>query len=292
MAKAPEVRFPFYRYYTRSKSQMNTSIMALQVAAYLTANTLELTKSSPVTIAKIFPDTAHIDRFDVTSDDAQEVLKNSEAHMSVIAIPQVMSYHEHYMMEILKFAKNCGIRFPRRELDSLNLSKVHETAEERLNGNISPELIELVQLIRLVRNSIIHRNGEASQTLRTTISTASAEAKAAWNELIPLAPMETMVDSNNRINTDARHIVLALAVTKRIEREVNTLLQNSITTDEWAKVAVEDFGKSTKAHRNSSKWRRSLLGYARLHYGCINITEAQLQAAASQLGYWTKSTWP
>lgn len=292
MTKAPEVRFPFYRNYRDSKSQMNTSIMALLVGANLASNTLELTSSSPLTISNIFPGTDHIKRFDVTSESAQNILKNSEAHISLIAIPQVMSYHEHYMIGILKFARNHGVTISSSEIDDLNLSKVHEKVEEKLNGNIAPELIHLVQLVRLVRNSIIHRNGVASSSLREIITTASTAAKEVWDELSPDSPMETVVDSNNRVNIDASHIILALAVTKRIERQVNTLLQSSISTDEWAKVAVEDFNQSTSAHQNSSKWRRSLLGYVRLNYGCLNITEAQLEAAASQLGYWTKSTWP
>ena len=291
MTKAPEVKFPFYRNYRDSKSHMNTSIMALLVGANLASNTLELTSRSPVTIAKIFPETAHIDRFDLTSESAQDVLNNSEAHVSLIAIPQIMSYHEHYMMRILKFAKEHGIEISSNEIGGLNLSKVHEKLEEKLGGNISPELLELVQLLRLIRNSIIHRNGEASSTLKDSISEASTEVKEIWAELVPNSPIEEVVSSDNRININAGHIILALAATKRIEREVNTLLQNSISVDEWASIAVEDFNQSTSAITNSSKWRRSLLGYVRLNYGCVEINEAQLEAAASRLGYWTKPTW-
>jgi hypothetical protein len=47
----------------------------------------------------------------------------------------------------------------------------------------------------------------------------------------------------------------------------------------------------TSKVKNSSGWRRSLVGYARQYYESAKLTEVELEKAARDLKYWTLATW-
>lgn len=265
--------------------------MALLVGANLSSSILQLTNGSTLTIGKIFPAIEHISRFDLRSESAQEVLNDSESHISQIAIPQVMGYHEHFISEVLMFAKEHGVNISNSEIRGYNSSAMHQGVENKLRGTITPEHLEIFHILRLSRNNIIHNNGNASQQLKESILNTSESTKKIWSDLTS-SEISDLINGQNLIRLNANHIVLAFAITKRIEREVNSLLRDALPIETWAKIAVLDFNESTNAPNNSTKWRKSILGYTKMHYGNLRMSEAQLRSAAKELGFWTKNNWP
>lgn len=92
---------------------------------------------------------------------------------------------------------------------------------------------------------------------------------------------------DGRLALTAEHVFTAFAATKGISREINAVLASVIDTESWSRMAVADFVASTSKTKNSSRWRRGLVGFARMYYDGAGLAEARLENAARHLGVWT-----
>ncbi len=82
------VSFPLWVNYEQKRDAANNSLMALLAAAGLAINTLHLTSGSTRLLPEVFPTVRHIERFNLTTDKARELLGEAtlrirELHHSV-----------------------------------------------------------------------------------------------------------------------------------------------------------------------------------------------------------------
>jgi hypothetical protein len=74
-------------------------------------------------------------------------------------------------------------------------------------------------------------------------------------------------------------MILALAVTKVLDREANEMLQTSLPRELWADLMVEDFIQDYPNALRVPDRMRKAKGIARYRYGALALTEAEIAAA-------------
>lgn len=285
----PDILYPAYRNYIASRVEVNDAMAALLAGSRLAAHTLQLTAGSTATLAQLFPAVEHIGRFDLRSDDARALLKNADYHIASVAVPYALATHEDFVMATLGFlqAEGRALVTHGKQTRAWNM---HSVLFETCGETEPEEWIQSFHVLREMRNCITHDGGSVSQKLRDAIADMGADARSGWERINRMKPPEE-VEDNGRLALTAEHIFTAFAVTKRLGREINALLGRRLDGATWARLIVEDFTAQSTRPRNSSQWRRSLVGYARKFYEDAPATEADLEAASRQLGAWTLPAW-
>lgn len=285
----PEVLYPAYRSYVSSRVEVNDAMMALLAGSRLAAHTLSLTTGSTATLKQLFPAVPHIERFNLRSDSARELLHNADHHIASVAVPYALATHEDFVVAMLDVLKNEGRVLTTRG-KRVRAWNMHTVLFETCGQSAPEDWMQTFHVLREMRNCITHEGGGVSEALREAIAAMGSHARSGWQRLnLDLRP-EDMEQSGQLVLT-AEHVFSAFAVTKRLGREINAALAHELTSDEWARTAVRDFVVVTSKAKNSSSWRRALLGYVRQNYAAVALTEPDLEAAARTLGVWTRSRW-
>jgi hypothetical protein len=284
-----EILYRDYRNYVANRVDVNNAMMALLAGSRLAAHTLQLTAGSTATLAQLFPAVEHIDRFNLRSDSARQLLHDADAHIASVAIPYALATHEEFVTSALDFLEAEG-----RSLvtggNPIKAWNMHEVLFNTCRHTAPAEWMETFHTLREARNCIIHSGGSIGVRLNDAISAMGAESRAGWQRLNRGEAPEDLV-KNGRMALTAEHVFTAFAVTKRLGREVNAALAGELDGSTWARLAVRDFAAETSKPRNSNVWRRSVLGFARYHYAGANLTEADIEKAARETGLWTASNW-
>jgi hypothetical protein len=285
-AVTSEVKFPEYRGYDELRNTANTAMMALLAGSRLASHTLALTVGSERTIAEIFPAVEHIRHFNLRTDVARQYLGTADSHLASMAITYALAIHEDFVLSVIGFANNHGVAVSPLRPKAWNM---HTVLFGALAYQASGEWSECFHLLRHMRNCVVHAGGRAQPELVAHVSSMSGAAIQRWQDLNDQLP--TDVVQNGAIVLIARHILSALAVIKKLGREINAGLASAISTSEWAKICVEDYMLVTSKLRNSASWRRSLIGYANFFYNPLQLSDSDLETAARQMGVWTLTTW-
>lgn len=284
-----EIQYASYRKYSSNRVEVNDAMMALLAGSRLAAHTLQLTAGSRATLAQLFPAVEHIGRFDLRSDSARELLRNADHHVASVSIPYALAAHEDFVMEMLNLLKIEGRTLARRgkQVKAWNMHSVlFETC-----GEVEPERwIQSFHVLREVRNCIIHDGGAVSEKLLGAVAQMGPDARSGWEQVNLGQPPEAL-SQGGRLALTAEHVFTAFAVAKGLGREINALLGRALDAGSWARLAVEDFAATTAKPKNSTSWRRSLIGHARHFYSEAPFNESDLEAAARGTGFWTLPAW-
>jgi len=262
--------------------------MALLAGSRLAGHSLQLNQGSQRTLAELFPAVEHIERFDLRSDHARELLLNADYHLASVTIPYALATHEDFVtssIEMLK-SENILILAEGRPIKAWNM---HDVLFKSTACKPPEEWMQSFHVLREMRNCIVHAGGRAQEGLLDRILKMGTAATRGWQRINNQHPSQIV--QGERLELIAEHIFTAFAVTKRLGREINSALAVKFPTEAWAKMAVEDYQSSTSKIKNSSGWRRGLLGYARMNYQPLNLGDAELEIAAREKGCWTIQKW-
>lgn len=283
------IQYPAYRDYVANRVEVNDAMVALLAASRLAAHTLQLTAGSRATLGQLFPAVEHIERLNLRSDTARDLLHNADHHIASVALPYALATHEEFVMAMLAFLKDEG-RTLVTDGKPVKPWNMHTVLFDTC-GVVEPEeWMQSFHVIREMRNCIIHQGGGVSDHLKGSIAQMGLAARSGW-ERLNLGQAPEALDDGGRLVLTAEHFITAFAVTKRLGREINAVLRAELDRASWAQVAVKDFMSVTARVRNSSGWRRSLVGHARQYYAEASLAEADLEAAARDLGAWTLPRW-
>lgn len=286
----PDILFPAYRAYYANRVEVNDAMAALLVGSRLAAHTLSLTTGTSATLGQLFPAVEHIERFNMRSDVARDFLNNADHHIASVAVPYALATHEDFVMEMLDFLKAEG-RTLATHGKPVRAWNMHSVLFETCAECEPAEWIQSFHVLREMRNCITHVGGVASQKLRDAVADMGPDARSGWERLNPGARLEDIETDDGRLALTAEHVFTAFAVTKRLGREINALLGRELDGRTWARIAIRDYNSVTSKVKNSSSWRRSLVGYVRQYYAASNVSEADLETAARQIGVWTVPGW-
>lgn len=287
----PEVNFPAYRDYEAARIVVNDAMNALLVGSRLGAHLLTTVGQSSELLSTKFPDIEHIGRFDVRVPTAREMLSGADHHFAAVAIPYTMSAHEDFMSGCLARLRAEGVPVVSGgqplAASKVNASNMHGALFESTGGAVAAHDLEVFQIVRLVRNCIVHRGGRISSALRAEVAGLSASAISDWQTVTGEEPGDLL--AHDPAYLSAGHAFMAFAVTKRLGRAANDAMQRGYPRHAWAKVVVDDFAEGARQPRNSDQWRRALLGFAARRYGPIGLVAAELETAARSTGAWTRA---
>lgn len=153
-----EILFRKYRDYVANRIEVNNAMMALLAGSRLAAHTLSLTAGSTTTLAQVFPAVEHIERFNLRSDSARQLLADADQHIASVAIPYALATHEEFVLDMLEFlkAESRSLMTHGKQIKAWNM---HSVLFETCGYAEPAEWMETFHVLREVRNSIIHAGG-------------------------------------------------------------------------------------------------------------------------------------
>lgn len=283
------VNFAEFKQVNEARVITNNAMIALLAGSRLASHTLQLTNGSDQLLPAIFPRVANIDRFNLVTERAKALLDDADSHVAAVSVPYALSVHEDFVMVVVNMlrARGAPAEVPGRR--KLGPATMHETVFKATGYLAPPDTLEVFHILREMRNSQIHEGGRANDRLVRRIASASAAAAALWSKITDQDVKDVV--RNGRVEFVLEHMFLVFAIAKALAREVNSALQAHWTSHQWAGVLVRDYSAVTTNTRNSSSWRRSLVGFARLEYGALSLSEASIETAARGSGHWTAHAW-
>ncbi len=251
----------------------NDAIMAFLAGSQLASHTLQLTDGSDRLLPEIFPGVPHIGRFNLRTAKAREVLVNADMNLARMAIPQILALHEDYIFSCLCMlveARRCS----KTKYNKASIKSVHEKFAECCTGDFRCETLEQFELLRCIRNCLIHENGSPNGEFDDAVRAMSTKSDADWQRYTGRSPADL---SDPQGALDIRHfeMIATLAITKRLRREVNQLMRDTLSEDEWIDIAYKDF-IIDKRPKNAVQFRTAFHGFVGFHYRVLNIPADKL----------------
>lgn len=263
-------------------------MIALLAGSRLAAHSLQLHEDSPHQLPGLFPKVRDIDRFNLLPGRATDLLNSADSHLAAVAIPYALAVYEAFVLDATDLLQDDGKKVDRSR-GSMNASKMHDTFFAATSTAAPADTIALFHVLRCMRNAQIHRAGVVTPELLQAIQILDASQRNRWEKLV-MAPVGSMHEGD-RIAFTIGHLVASFAVTKEGARVINEALAASLSRPFWADLVATDFGEAAKQPRNSSGWRRGLIGFAAHHYKPLALQELELQEAARRVGAWTLDRW-
>ncbi|MFD6106718.1 hypothetical protein ACFWFQ_29115 [Nocardia salmonicida] len=269
------VRFRAFREYEEHKAEANNAMMALLAGAQLSAHLLRLTEGSDRLLPEVFPAVDHIQRFNLKSDEARRILLSADPHLGKMAVPYVLALHEDYMRTCVGLLADHGVCA--RGLARGNLVDLHPAFATATAQPFDADMISYITVLRLMRNAVIHNGSVVTQVLRDELDTWTTSQEAGWIDLAKRNPRVLAV--NDRIDLGHGEMVVALAVTKRLDREANLGLQAALARTCWAALVVDEVvAEQPKILHDAKVALKKARGVARHHYNAVSLTDAELEA--------------
>lgn len=282
-----EVNFPQYRNYVASYTDGNNAIMALLAGSLLASHTLYLTEGSKHLLADIYPAVPHIRRFNLRSDMAMALIHDAEAHLAAVALPYALALHEAFVDDSKKMLEDNNVTIVRNGL-RWNAENMHNILFTSSNYPHPATDLEIFDLLRRIRNDLIHNGGTVTSYLSDGLAELSIQAAAEWQRISGRSPQDVVIAG--KLSLGAGEIFVAFAMTKSLGRSMNEALRHCISMNRWAEIVVADFASEIRnVIRNSDSWMRKLRGYAQHNYGSLELSKGDLEAAARSAGHWTRA---
>jgi hypothetical protein len=229
-------RFRAFREYEEQKAEANNAMMALLAGAQLSAHLLKLTEGSDRLLPEVFPAVSHIQRFNLKSHDARRILLSADPHLGKMAVPYVIALHEDYMrtcVGLLANNRKCAASVARG-----NLVDLHPAFETATGRTFDPDMISYITVLRLIRNAVIHNGSVVSKILRDELDKWTTRQETGWVDLAKRNPRVLHV--GDRIDFGQGEMIVALAITKRLDREANLGLQAALPRTSWATLVIDE----------------------------------------------------
>lgn len=267
-------RFRAHREYELRKDAANNALMGLLAGAQLSTHFLQLTRGSELLLPDIFPNIAHIKRFNLRSDRAADILGAADTHLGMMAVPYVLSLHEDYLRTCAELLRTAGLCS--KSAASANLNELHRNIATATGSVYTSDIIAYIDALRLMRNCVIHNGGQVSQSLLDSLSTWNQQLKDGWYANALNDP--TTLTLNDVIEFGHGEMIAVLAVTKRLDRETNIMLQTSLPRSTWADMVIADVEEQQPSlcFKNPDLALRKARGVARHHYLPLGLVDTEL----------------
>jgi hypothetical protein len=273
------VKFGAYRRYERDRIDASNAMMALLAGAQLAGHLLKLNEGSPRLLPEVYPNVAHIGRFNLTAGAAGGILASADAHLGAMSVPYLLAIHEDYMTTCLQLLARAG-RISSAQA-RVRAAGQHTTMESCCGTQFDPIALSQLHALRLMRNARIHEGARASRALIQLVSTWDAATEAAWTRLAGRSPRH--LSEGDPLEFAHGEMLVGLAVTKNIDRQANMALQTSMPRALWADLVIEDMLESTPNALSRSDRERKARGIARHYYAALALSEAEIRQAISRI---------
>jgi hypothetical protein len=272
------IRFPAYREYDAVRTDVSNAMMALLAGAGMASHLLQLTEGSKHLLPEVFPRVEHIGRFNLETVKAREILAVADTHLGAMSVPYALSIHEDFMRTCLDLLRVAGLSSG-SQVANTKLAGQHRLIEQKTGGSFNVDSLRQLQVLRLMRNCLIHEGSRANAGLVNQVASLSAAAVANWVRLAP-TPLGLRVDDPVRFGHG--EMILTLAVTKVLARQANQILQPVIPKSQWADMVIDDLLSSTSTTLRTPDFPRKARGFSRFHYSALQLSDRELAAAKAR----------
>lgn len=235
---------------------------------------------SVVFLPEAFPALPDVQRLNVGVPDAQRLLEGAEAHLAQMAIPYMVSVHEDFVNRCVDMVFRSQGKSP-EDLDykTRQLVRIHDTLVGLGAKSPEPTLLVIFDLVRRIRNQIIHDNGRQGDVVDVANQMAE-EARVEWRRRAkrPLAS-----DGSGRLLLGSSELFAVLVSLKSLVDQINVAMQSTLSVDAWAQIAIEDFLSTHPRGMNPEQTRRKLRGYTSHYYAGLPDVQNIIERAVSTL---------
>ncbi|WP_123680106.1 hypothetical protein [Curtobacterium sp. PhB115] len=250
--------------------------MGLLAGAQLSGHLLQLNRGSERLLPEVYPNVPHIKRFNLTAEAASDILAEADVHLGTMSIAYTLALHEDYLKTCLTMCADAG-SISRRKAREARSSGQHDLLEDACGSVLDPVPIEQLHVLRRMRNAVIHDGGRVDSGLVAAIDALSGTALDGWIHLSTADPSNLRV--GDRLRLGHGEMLLALAVTKNVDRNCNALLQTGLPRAEWARIAVLDALEEHPSSLRSGTALRKAHGMARHLYGALGLSRDDIADA-------------
>lgn len=178
-----EVRFPAYRRYDLSRIRANDAAMAMLASLRITRADLDA-KDPDEFLPQAFEGVADLPRMNRRIREAALVVDDAERSLVYMAIPYVLAVHHAYGVDCLRMVEDgCTDEASESEGGLVELSDLHNRFMEEVGTGLPADLLALFDLLRVVRNRIIHYAGARGSYLNNKWRTLSSAAQDGWQNV-------------------------------------------------------------------------------------------------------------
>lgn len=274
------MRFPAYRRHEEARIRANDAMMIQLASSRLTSDRLSHCDDQDAFLPDAFPHVPDLRRMNRRLSDVAVLVREGERHFTYMAVPFALSVYHAYVVQCIRLVKQ---RLDaEEETGPVTLDLVHEALASVAGEAISEDLARMFDLVRHIRNRIIHYGGTEGSHLSDKWNAMSTPAKQSWERLArrPL-PIQ---GSDREMALGLDELIAVLALTKRLAVEVNGVLQTAVPLEQWAAIAVDDYRESqpTRFAHVATRIRR-VMGFVRINYGALSLTSKHVEAAIAAL---------
>lgn len=278
MARTPAIKYPGYRIFDRARVEANDATMALLVGSRLAAHLLTANAGSLAYLPEIYPAVDGIGRLHLRADRASSLLRGAEPQLSTMAIPYIWATYEVLIESSIDILVVAGKRRPTRGELRRGMMGRHDYLGLVTGAPFVSDDLALIDLVRNIRNCIVHEGGLINAGVLGTWSALSAAAETRW-----IGDAGRALDlAGPSLDVRSGEVIGALAITKHMARQVSSLLGATLSTSSWSHVIVDDFlanyPELSKVRSDPNVLRRKVKGWTRQFYASASVTATELDA--------------
>jgi hypothetical protein len=269
------VHFPAYRAFDSLRVVANDALMALLIGGRVGRAALE--SSDP---DEWLPDVVQVEdarRLNLRVGSSKRLIESAEQYLSVMGIPFTVSVYQGFLGNAIKFLQDAKVDSSGRNPFKFMLDDIHPHMKE-CGVELESDLCRLFDVVRLMRNRILHAAGIQGSAVRSTYKQLPKTAHSWWEERTGRAI--GFEGSGEMLNLGPPELIGTLALTKELGRQVNEGLIPLIERETWAVLVVEDY---RAGHPDKFKLKpqifRSLKGFANNLYAPLSLSEEELTDA-------------
>lgn len=274
-----EVYFAEYDDFLRLRITANNGIMALGVGATLSSHFLQLSSGSKNTLREIFPSVPHIGNFNLKPEVALEELDRAEYLLASMAIPYHLSLLQSFCRNLETLFRVTDTKpVNRQSKKSLQRggSSVTAKVESFLVRPIPSDTGQVLNLLKAIRDDVMHNGGRATQSYAFTYKNAIEKYLQHW-DLKPGGNIPEL-KMGDKIELKMGDLQLTLAAVKLQAREINFALQESLNRETWTSILVRDYLALASANpMNEAQHLRRCAGLARTKFASLDIQHDEFE---------------
>ena len=273
------VRFVQFIEYENKLTEISDSLMGLLAGSKLAKHLLILNEGSTILLPEVFPKVEHIKRFNLTSEKARQILEEAEIHLGTMGTPYILALHEDFMNLCINLVTKglSGLT----STNSKKLSEQHGYFEQITAQTFSKDSIDQLAVIRCMRNCVMHSGGKVNSALITAIAKLSPKAITDWSKLAEVPIQSVKVGDSFKFGHS--EMILTLAITKRLAKEANVILQTAIKREVWADLVIQEMIAANENLLKRPDIHRNIKGYARHNFEALSLTSKETADALTRI---------
>lgn len=273
------VRFPAFRSYLAAREMINDELMALVVGAGIAAEAL-VSAPDETLLPELRPDVPDVQRMNQPIADVRALWGRASPTIARTAIPYILSVYGVFLADAVGLLHEVGLDADQHEPDDTYVSKLHDRLAAATGVELPTRDLALYEVIRVVRNRLVHQAGTPGSKLRSLWSRLSPDAKTEWIRVAGRPLTESIVAPQTPLDLGLGELHATLAVTHRLAHRVSAGLIVSVAPEVWADILVADYQELwPRRYGNRTQRLRRLKGYARHSYGALNLTDLSIEEA-------------